>query len=537
MAIEVTFFALLVVAGLVALLARRMRWPYTVALVGAGLALGTLPKELTPIDLQAVRLTPELLFNLFLPILLFEAAFHLSWAKFRANLRAILLLAVPGVALGIGLGALFAYILEPLADVNVPFGVALLFSSMLAATDPVSVIALFKELGVPKRLGVIMEGESLLNDAVGVVAFTVMVALLGLSPETEKVTPIWIARFLLWEIVVAIAAGAAIGLFTSWVTTLVDDHLIEIMLTTIAAFGSYILAAFLHASPVLAVVASGMACGNVGARYGMTPSNRIAVSSFWEYAVFATNGFVFLLLGKEIDLMRMVGHTFPIFVAWISLTLARALVVIGIERLLRKTKERFELRWTAVLTWGGLRGSLSMVLALSLPLSFAHRDLVLDLTYGVVLFSILVQGTTMTPLLRWAGVVGKGENYLYYLRLKAQLRAVRAAFFELDRWRSQGEIDEETFELLRSELAGRQAELEEQLAELQGAVKEIKAKEFAQARRKLFESERALIQELESKGELPTEVARAILRDINRREHKELEPEQPPSTMAELKPS
>lgn len=515
---EITLFVLLMTASAVALLARRLRLPYTVTLVVTGLALGTLPHDVAWLDLDAVRLTPELLFSVFLPILLFEAAFHLSWPKFRENLRAILLLAVPGVIVAIALGGLFAYWLEPLAGAAVPLMVAFLFASMLAATDPVSVIALFKELGVPKRLAVVMEGESLLNDAVGVVAFTVVLALLGFGHAGEPVTPTWVARFLLWEIAVGIGVGAGVGLLVSWATTLVEDHLIEIMLTTVAAFGSYLVATALHASPVLAVVAAGMACGNVGARFGMTPTNRIAVESFWEYAVFVANGYVFLLLGKEIDLFRMLGHAVPIVIAWVCLTVARAIVIVVVERSLALSAEKIPPRWSAVLVWGGLRGSLSMVLALSLPATFEHRDLLLDLTFGVVLLSILLQGPTMSIVLRWAGAIAGGTEHAEYVKLRTALGAVRSALRRLDELRGRGEVHERTYDTLRSELGGREAQLEEGLAQLDSSALHAQAEELRRVSHELFDLERKAIQDAAARGALGDDVVRALLDELRDRE-------------------
>lgn len=407
---ELLAFFLLVVASLVAILARRLGVPYTVALVIAGLGLGIAAPHVDFLDLDRVHLSPELLFRIFLPILLFEAAFHLSWQRFRENLLGIALLAVPGVVAAVGIGGLFAYLLEPLARTPLPFSVALLFVAMLAATDPVSVVAMFKELGVPKRLAVLVEGESLLNDGIGVVAFIVTSAMLGLDPNVPSVTAEWIGRFLFWEIVAGLGAGILVGLLVSYAQTLVDDHLIEIMLTTLAAFGSYLLASAMHASPVLSVVAAGMACGNVGARIGMTPANKVAVVSFWEYAVFAANSFVFLLLGKEIELVRLLDHTLSIVLAWVALLASRAIVIGLVERVLVRTDERLPWSWVAVLVWGGLRGSLSMVLALSLPRDFPHREVLVDLTFGVVLLSILLQGTTMGALLRRIGVLEEGPS-------------------------------------------------------------------------------------------------------------------------------
>ncbi|MEZ4335723.1 MAG: cation:proton antiporter [Sandaracinaceae bacterium] len=437
-------------------------------------------------------------------------------AKFRQNLKAILLLAVPGVVVAIGLGGLIAYELEPLAEAELPLTVAFLFVAMCAATDPVSVIALFKELGVPKRLAVLMEGESLLNDGVAVVAFLVVGAILGLSPHQEEVTPFWIARFFFQEIVLGLGIGVVVGLAVSYVTTLVSDHLVEIMLTTIAAFGSYLCAEAIDASPVLAVVAAGMATGNVGARYGLTPTNKIAVESFWEYAVFAANSMVFLLLGKEIDLARMFSHWLPILIAWVALTLARSAVIFGVERLLAPTVERLPKRWSAILVWGGLRGSLSMVLALSLPTSFEHRDLLIDLTFGVVLVSILVQGLSMSSVLKWAGAIEGGERHDDYMRVRGRLRATREALRELDQAIGKGEIHQSTYDRLRGTLSGREVALEEELESL--AATEAQQAELQHTAERLLEAERKAIQEAASSGVLDDAVARTLLDEITERQ-------------------
>ncbi len=509
-----TLFVLLIVSSVVAMIARRLKLPYTVTLVVAGLGLGAFEQQLDFVQLDLIRLTPELLFSLFLPALLFEAAFHLSWPKFRANIRAILLLAVPGVLAAIGIAGLLAYWLEPLAEAELPLMVAFLFVAMCVATDPVSVIALFKELGVPKRLAVLMEGESLLNDGIAVVAFIVLSAVLGLSHTEETVNATWAARFLLWEVVVGLGIGALVGLAVSYVTTLVSDHLIEIMLTTIAAFGSYLLATAAHGSPVLAVVAAGMATGNVGARFGLTPTNRIAVESFWEYAVFAANSFVFLLLGKEIDLARMLSHWAPILLAWVVLMVARAIVIFVVERVLSRTSERLPPRWAAVLTWGGLRGSLSMVLALSLPATFEHREMLIDLTFGVVLISILVQGLTMSPLLRWSGAIEGGTFNREYMRLRGQLRAVRAALHGLDESLAKGEIHASTYEQIRVGLTGREASLEEAIDNLAPTAETLRAEEMKRTNARLVDVEREALQQAAKAGLISDDVLKELLEEI-----------------------
>ncbi len=517
MGIEGTLIVLMVAATAVAMLVQRLKLPYTVALVLAGLGLGAVTDEMPELGLAQLRLTPELLFAVFLPLLLFEAAFHLSWRKFRKNIRGILLLAVPGVVAAIGLAGLLAFIFEPWADVDLPLTVAFLFVAMLAATDPVSVIALFKELGVPRRLAVLMEGESLLNDGVAVVAFMALAAVLGLHMPGEEVTAGWVATFFLWEVGLGIVIGVAVGLLVSYLTTLVDDHLVEIMLTTLAAFGSYAVAEALHASFVLAVVAAGMACGNVGARYGMTPTNRIAVESFWEYAVFATNSLVFLLLGKEIELARLWDRAVPILVAFGVLLLARLLVIYGVTGLLHRTPERLPRRWPTVLVWGGLRGSLSMVLALSLPESFPQRELLIDLVFGVVLVSILVQGMTVAPVLKWAGVIGGGAEKRSYMRLRGAIRATREALSRLDLSLSRGDISDGTYEVLRERLGGRLAELEEGLSQLEPHAEVLRTDEIRRAQAQLLDAEREAVRAARSEGVISEDVARDLLRDIDER--------------------
>lgn len=517
MGMEGTLVVLMVAATAVAMVVQRLRLPYTVALVMAGLGLGALAGGYPDLGLAQLRLTPDLLFAVFLPLLLFEAAFHLSWYKFRKNIRAILLLAVPGVAVAIGLAGLLAFIFEPWADVDLPLVVSFLLIAMLAATDPVSVIALFKELGVPKRLAVLMEGESLLNDGVAVVAFMALAAVLGLHMPGEEVTAGWVATFFLWEVGLGIVIGVAVGLLVSYLTTLVQDHLIEIMLTTLAAFGSYVIAEALHASFVLAVVAAGMACGNVGARFGMTPTNRIAVESFWEYAVFAANSFVFLLLGKEIDLLRLWARALPILIAWGVLMAARILVIQGVALAIQRTPERLPERWSTVLIWGGLRGSLSMVLAVSLPESFARRELLVDVVFGVVLVSILVQGLTMAPLLKWAGAVGGGAEQRAYMRIRGAMRAAREALARLDLQLSRGDVSEHTHELLRERLGGRLAELEESLEQLGPHDEAIRVGELRRAQEQLLEAERDAVQRAQKDGTITDDVARELLREIDER--------------------
>jgi monovalent cation:H+ antiporter, CPA1 family len=396
MGFEAHFILLFALATAVALLARRLRVPYTVALVIAGLALGSTTVLAVP------HLTQKLLYSVFLPGLLFEAAFHLRADKFWENRLVMMTLAVPGV----GTAALLtAALLTPTVDA-LHFGgafswrEALVFGALISATDPIAVVGLFRSLGVTGRLAVLVEGESLLNDGTAAVLFALILAqVTGHATTAGQAT---------LTFVTVVGLGVLVGLVLSFavskVIQQVDDPMIEITLTTIAAYGSFALAEQIHASGVIATVAAGMVCGNYAARTGMSPSTRIAVESFWEYVAFALNSIVFLLIGFTVHVDALFRSWAPILIAYLAVTVGRAGVIYLTTALLRRSRERMPWSWSAVLTWGGLRGALSMVLALGLAADFPHRDLVVTMTFGVVIVSILLQGLTMAPLLRRLGL-------------------------------------------------------------------------------------------------------------------------------------
>ncbi len=394
---EAVFVLLFVVATAVAIGVRRWPIPYTVALVIAGLVLGWMHA------FQAPVLNKELLFTVFLPGLVFEAAFHIEFKEFWRNRLAIVSLAVPGV---VAATALTALILTPVAGTlhfaeGFNWHYALIFGALISATDPIAVVPIFRNLHVPKRLSVLLEGESLLNDGTAIVFFTLS---LGLAAGAQ-VTAGGLSLDFVTIVGAGLLIGAAIGFVVSKFIQRVDDPMIEITLTTIAAYGSFVAAEQLHYSGVIATVAAGMLCGNYGARTGMSASTRVAAETFWEYIVFALNSIVFLLIGFEVNLHSLLLSWKAVLVAYAIVTLGRGVVIFAVSGLLRATRERIPARWSAVLTWGGLRGGLPMVLVLSLPADFPYRELLVSMTFGVVILSILIHGLTISPLLRWLGIV------------------------------------------------------------------------------------------------------------------------------------
>jgi len=313
------------------------------------------------------------------------------------------LLAVPGVVLSM---VLIAVALSPAAGAlslapGFDWQHALVFGALIAATDPVAVVALFRSMGAPRRLTTLLEGESLFNDGSAIVFFTMSLALIEGADSTASAL---LFQFL--SIVgIAAAIGAAVGLCTSSLMRRQLNPLLEIVLTTVAAYGSFTAAETLHSSGVIATVVAGILCGNLGLRRGTAGSARTALETFWEYVTFALNSIVFLLIGFEVRLSQLLHYWPAILLAYCVVTFSRAAIVATAQLLLRWSQERFPWRWSVILTWGGLRGALAMVLALSLPPTFEYRDLVITMTFGVALISILAQGLTMSSLLTALGGV------------------------------------------------------------------------------------------------------------------------------------
>jgi CPA1 family monovalent cation:H+ antiporter len=396
---ESTLVLLFVAASVVALAAQRFRVPYTVALVLAGLGLGAVKQSM------AIHLTKETLYSVFLPGLIFEAAYHLDFAEFRRSVRAIFALAVPGVIVAIGATAWLLVMVSRLPGSVTGFGwrEALVFSALIAATDPIAVVALFKSLGAPKRLGVLTEGESLINDGTAIVLFSIIYsAASSTRPLSATESTLELARVAGF----GCGVGAGIALLTSQVIKRVDDSMIAITLTMVTAYGSFALADRLQVSGVMSTVTAGMVCGRYAAPHAMCAATCGALESFWEYVAFALNSLVFLLIGLEVHVSVLAASWGPILSAFVAVTLGRAVIVLAVSLILRRSSERIPWRWGVMLTWGGLRGALSMVLALGLPPEFPRRDLLVTMTFGVVLVSILLQGATAGPLLRALGLAG-----------------------------------------------------------------------------------------------------------------------------------
>jgi len=383
----------LIAAAIIAMLAKRLRIPYTVALVFGGLLLGAIRIPLLS-PLQSGNrpdwLTTDVILILFLPALVFEGGVKLDLRELFRNSVPLLLLANAGVFLA---SLTTGYVVHWL--IGLPVLVALLFGSIISATDPISVLAIFKDLKVSKRLSLIIEGESLLNDGTAVVLFGIV---FGAVVAEKLSVPRSVVQYLL-----AVAGGAilgsALGYVASRITGAVDDPQIEITLSTILAYGSYLLAFHLHLSGVIATASAGLILGNFGSKTRMSVRTRTAMESFWEYVSFVMNSLVFLLIGLEIHVRQLLRNWTLVTLAVAAMLLGRVLAVYLLIPLSNRFSEKISFRWQPVIVWGGLRGALALALALSLPSTFPYREQILDLTFGVVIFSIVVQGLTIKPLL------------------------------------------------------------------------------------------------------------------------------------------
>jgi CPA1 family monovalent cation:H+ antiporter len=380
---------LLLLAAVVAIVTRRLRLPYSAGLVAAGmvLALFTFAPQ--------VRLTKTLLFTALLPPLVFEAAFNIDWKRLRSDFALLAVLATVGLSISAAVTAAGMHYL-----VGWQWLSCTAFGVLIAATDPVSVIAIFREAGARGRLLLLVESESLLNDGTAAVAFSVVVAL----ATGAGVSGLGVVRMLVLMIGGGVLCGGLVAGVALLLAGRTQDHLVEITMTTVAAYGSFLLADRLNLSGVLATLTAGLVMGN-NAEGIFSARGRESLMAFWEYAAFVANSLIFLLIGIRTGHSHILLFWFPAAMAILLVTLGRATAIYPCCALFWRSRQRVPLSNRHVLFWGGLRGALALALALGLPAEVPAREQVITVTFAVAAFSILVQGLTMRPLLRLLGEV------------------------------------------------------------------------------------------------------------------------------------
>ncbi len=386
--ITINLGLILLVASVVAIISRRIRLPYTVGLVAAGILLARAP------IISDRILSPEVIFTILLPPLIFEAALQIRWAPFRKDLPVVLVLAFVGVAIGALIVAAGMHWLIGWSWIS-----ALLFGVLIAATDPVSVIATFKETKVADRLSLLVEAESLLNDGAAAVGFAVLLVV-ARSGHADVVS---LSTLLLWKAIGGLVIGGGVAGALLLLAGRADDHLVEITLTTIAAYGAFLIAERVGTSGVLASLTAGMVVGNIGWRGYISQRGRGHVLAFWEYAAFLANSIVFILIGLHEAAQAPGLLTKTTLIAIALALLGRVAAVYPISALFVGSRLALSFQYQHVLFWGGLRGALGLVLALTLPDSIPERNEIVWAAFAVVAFSIFVQGSSMPLLIRRLG--------------------------------------------------------------------------------------------------------------------------------------
>jgi NhaP-type Na+/H+ and K+/H+ antiporters len=446
--VRVSIILLLVATG-VALLSRRVGIPYVTGLVLAGLPFSELMY-------RSVGLDPALVFNLFLPILLFDAGINTDVSRLRSTFKPIALLAGPGAILS---GGIIALLLK--FGLGLGWMPATFMGVMLANTDTVSMIAVFKDIPVPSRLSTIVEGETLFNDATALVGFNLILQVYS----TGSLTFLEGIQQLLFFSIGGSLIGLVLGYLSVPIFARLDDPLSSLLLTVAVALGTFQASHFLGVSGAVAVVVAGLIFGNLGLSNQTTASSRITLLSFWEYASFTVNTFIFLLIGAEINLVTF-WQTLPaILLAVLAYQVARVLTVYPLLAGIRWFDRPIPLRWQHLLFFGNIKGSLSMALALSLPTTLPGRDTLITLVFGSVLVSLVGQGLSLPWVVKRLKLSAVSPIQEQMEQWQAELITAKAAQEELDSLLKSGILPKSVYEEMRSTYQVKVAGAEKSLRE------------------------------------------------------------------------
>ncbi len=494
---------LIVAATLMAMAAKRMRLPYSVALVAGGMAIAV--SGLLPV---VPRLAPETVFLVCLPALLFEGGISADVQGIRANAIPIAVLAVVGTGIAIGVTAVALH-----AFLDLPWIAALLLAALMGGTDTVSILFTFRRLVVPSRLSGIMSGETLFNDGATLVAYA---AIAGVLTEGVAPAPGPMAGGLLWSTVGGAAIGLALAAVGSMLVRRTEDPLAELMATTAIAYGAYTAANEVGVSGAIAAVSAGLVVGAT-ARAHLPPQSRIALSSFWEYVAFGVNTFLFLLIGLSTDPVSIGSHIGEILAGFACVLGGRAAAIYVPFLFVRwlRPAHWVPMRWQHVFVYGNIKGALAVALALGLPPETPERQVLVDVAFGVSFVSLVFQGSTLPVVVRWLGLslhdpvaLGLGEQ-------QARLVAARAARQELDQLFASGLVPRSGYDQLRSDYQVEIARAERTLRSLHERHLAHGAMLLLATRRRLVDAERTAVGAAQRAGLVPTDAADRVLAELD----------------------
>ncbi len=514
--IGLTVLALAVLVVTLGALAKRVKLPYPIVLVLGGLLLSLVP------GIPAVRLNPDLVFYGFLPPLLFSAAFNTSWRDLRRNAVSILLLAFGLVAFTTAGIAVFAHLVIP----NLDWRLGLVLGAVVSPTDALAATTIARRLGLPRRVTDILEGESLVNDASGLLAlqFAIALAATGHLPTWRHAV-----GQLALMVFVGVGVGLAIGEIIGVVSRYLDDAPIEITLSMVAPFAAYFAAEALHASGVLASVACGLLLGRQSARY-LSSRVRIDAHGVWNTLDFLLNGLVFVLIGLQLPQIlagiRFESHKLLLLDAALVCAALIALRIIWEfpgsyvaylirKRLLHHPEKPPRWRQVFVVGWTGMRGVIALAAALSLPATtasgadFPQRSLILFLTFSVILVTLVLQGLTLPPLIRFLGLAGAQTGAE---ELRARQTAIEAVLAFIAAQRLEDPQFADVYEDLAHRYQRRLQRLEKTGDEEEDLDTQFAYRDIGEKLRKV---ERRKLLEMRDHGDINDHVLRTLQRELD----------------------
>ncbi|MDP5272775.1 Na+/H+ antiporter [Chengkuizengella axinellae] len=494
---ELVLLLLAIAAGITAV-AKKLNAPYPIALVIVGAILGLVHipglEELKHFIVEDEIFT-FVIVSIFLPTLLGEATLKLPFSHLKENKTPILAMALFGTLVTYTvIGFLAVYLLD------LPLEVAFVFAALMAATDPVSVLSIFKSMGVNHRLSTIIEGESLINDGVAYVLFKISLTTFIFAGFTEFGEG-------LWEFFKGSFGGLAIGLLLAYLFSKIlrhfDDYPLEIVFSMLLFYGAFFIAEIFHFSGVISVVAAGLVFGNYGAKIGMSPTTKLNIKTFWDVLALIANSFVFLMVGLEIANIDLSGKWMMILLAILIVLVGRSIAIYGSLAFNR----HIPMAWKHVFNWGGLKGSLSIALALSLDADFPGREDILVLTFGVVLFSLVIQGLTIKPLVNFLGVTKTMESSLAYERTLSEIHQATAGRNAIEEMKSEATISPVIYTKLDNEYQGKLDALHKKLEHLYKEFPKLQEDQMTSARKKSLYAEYEAVEELAKQHLISGEIA------------------------------